>query len=248
MTNYGYVVIDNSRVQKAKKIIACLEFVNGEVLKNKRILEIGCGSGLISHEISKHGNQIISIDVEDMSVKECIKKFEPLLLNYINFQSADGSKLPFKSNVFDIVVCNQVIEHFHKQRQQQLIDESYRVLKQKGMFYIATPNKIWPIEPHTKLPFLQFLSRNVADRYIKLFKKIETYDVALPTFWRLNRILHDFDRVIDLTPVIIKESEKFFIKDEIPNPLRSLSKRIPLSILRLFSPFFPSLVIIGVKQ
>lgn len=41
MENCGFAVVDESRMQKAKKIIACIEYVNNEKLNGKRILEIG---------------------------------------------------------------------------------------------------------------------------------------------------------------------------------------------------------------
>ena len=243
---HHYAIIDNSRIRKAKKIISCLNLYYKEGLKNKIILEIGCGSGLISYQMAKHANKVISIDVQHESLQGTINKHKSHILSQINFIISDGIELNFKSNSIDIVICNQVIEHIQKQLQQQLIDESYRVLKPNGIFYIATPNKLWPIEPHTKLPFLSYFPRNIANIYIRLFRKIDTYDVVLPTYYKLKRMISlRFDEVIDLTPFVIMNPEKFYIKNEIPKILKSSLKRIPLFILKLFSPFFPSWILIG---
>lgn len=249
MENNGFVVVDYSRIQKAKKIIACLEFVMNEKLRNKRILEVGGGSGLISYEMSKCGNEVICIDLQDAKVKEATNKYGIQVKNYSNFLIADGTKLPFKSDCFDIIVCNQVIEHVPKQHQQQLIDNIYRVLKQKGLFYITTPNKIWPIEPHTKLPFLSYLPKKLAGKYIKLAKGINEYDVSLLTYNQLKDIVSaKFKTLIDLTPIIIKNAETFYIKSEIPNSLKWLLKIAPLDILRPLTPFYPSWILVGVKE
>lgn len=248
MENYDFAVVDTDRVQKAKKIIACLEFVMEAKLKSRKILEIGGGSGLISYEISKYGNEVTTIDVQDVSIKEAIKKYKIPLESY-TFLIANGVEQPFKSNSFDVVICNQVIEHIPKQCHQQLIDESHRVLKSNGIFYIATPNKLWPIEPHTKLPFLSYLPRKLADKYIKSAKGIDEWEVSLLIYKQLKEIASTkFKTLIDLTPIIVKNPETFYIKSEISNLLKSPLKTIPLDILRLLNPFYPSWIVIGVKE
>jgi|LGVF01.2.fsa_nt_gb 2-polyprenyl-3-methyl-5-hydroxy-6-metoxy-1,4-benzoquinol methylase len=247
MENHDFAVVANDRIQKAKKIIACLEFVMGDKLKSRKILEIGGGSGLISYEISKYGNEVTTIDVQEVSIKEAIKKYKIPLKSY-TFLIASGVEQPFKSNSFDVVICNQVIEHIPKQCHQQLIDESHRILKSNGIFYIATPNKLWPIEPHTKLPFLSYLPRNIANRYIMQFKGIQEYDVFLLSYNQVRRsLVSKFKNSLDLTPIIIKAPEKFYISNEIPEQLQPSLKKMPLCILRTFNYFSPSWVMVGVK-
>lgn len=70
---------------------------------------------------------------------------------------ADGCALPFRSQSFDWVFSNAVIEHVGDfTRQRRFADEIRRVAA-KG-YFVATPNKCFPIEPHTLLPFYQFLT------------------------------------------------------------------------------------------
>ena len=97
------------------------------------------------------------------------------------FVVSDGTSLPFRASSFDIVVCNHVFEHVIGQR--ELVSEIYRVLKPNGLCYIATGNKLWPIEPHTKLPFLSYLPKSIANKYAKIVG-LDEYDVSLPTYCR----------------------------------------------------------------
>ena len=58
-------------------------------------------------------------------------------------------------NSFDLVFSNSVIEHlFSIENQQKMANEVMRVGKN---YYIQTPNKFFPIEPHWVFPFFQFL-------------------------------------------------------------------------------------------
>jgi N-acetylglucosaminyldiphosphoundecaprenol N-acetyl-beta-D-mannosaminyltransferase len=70
--------------------------------------------------------------------------------------TADGCNLPFSSGSFDWVFSNAVIEHVGGwTRQRQFANEIRRVAI-KG-YFVTTPNKLFPLEPHTLLPFYQFL-------------------------------------------------------------------------------------------
>lgn len=60
-----------------------------------------------------------------------------------------------KDKSFDIVFSNSVIEHlFTKEQQQKMAVEAERVGKS---YFIQTPNRHFPIEPHWSFPFFQFL-------------------------------------------------------------------------------------------
>lgn len=244
--NYGFAVVGDDRAQKAMKIISCIEYVTKEELKGKKILEIGGGSGLISSAISKYGNEVITIDIHDVIMRETLDLYENQL--NINFVIADGIKLPFKSSSFDAIVCNQVIEHIPKQNHQQLIDESYRALKSGGIFYIATPNKLWLIEPHTRLPMLSYLPKKWADAYVRLVKNMPQFNIYLLTYNELRRTVSSrFGTVINLTPLIIKFPDNFHINAEIPSLLKQFFKILPLKILNVFNSYIPSYILVTKK-
>jgi 2-polyprenyl-3-methyl-5-hydroxy-6-metoxy-1,4-benzoquinol methylase len=88
----------------------------------------------------------------------------------------ENKPLPFADKEFDIVISNSVIEHVtlpkkvcmekvpraewvsqSLMRQQQFASEIRRV--GKG-YFVQTPNKNFPIETHTWLPFVNFLDHN----------------------------------------------------------------------------------------
>jgi len=75
---------------------------------------------------------------------------------HLRLVGADGCALQFKACAFDWVFSNAVIEHVGSwEKQRQFAQEVRRVAK-KG-YFVATPNRHFPIEPHTLLPFYQFM-------------------------------------------------------------------------------------------
>ena len=83
--------------------------------------------------------------------------------------SYDGSHFPFKNREFDIAWSNAVIEHVGDHGRQLLfLSELLRTSKN---IFITTPNRWFPIEVHTRLPFLQYLPKKYFDKILKLIGK-----------------------------------------------------------------------------
>src|SRR5690349_6613031 len=75
---------------------------------------------------------------------------------------ADGRNLPFEDAAFDIAFSNAVVEHVgDADEQRRFISELCRVAPR---VFLSTPNRWFPIESHTLLPFLHWLPRRTADR------------------------------------------------------------------------------------
>ncbi len=88
----------------------------------------------------------------------------------------------FYDNEFDIVFSNSVIEHLSTiDDQQRMAEEIRRVGKR---YFIQTPNRYFPIEPHFLLPFFQFLPLKVKCWLIQHFdlgwrRKAPDYESAM---------------------------------------------------------------------
>ena len=68
-----------------------------------------------------------------------------------------GEPLPFDANSFDIVYSNAVLEHVGSSpRQKQFVEEICRVAPRR---FLAVPNRGFPIEHHTCLPFIHYLPK-----------------------------------------------------------------------------------------
>jgi hypothetical protein len=80
---------------------------------------------------------------------------------------ADGCRLPFPDQSFDVVFSNAVIEHLTPEGQQRMASEILRVGRS---WFVTTPNFWFPIEMHHKLPLFQFLPESVQERIRRKYR------------------------------------------------------------------------------
>jgi hypothetical protein len=74
----------------------------------------------------------------------------------ITFRKADGRDVPFADGPFDVVHSSAVLEHVgSRENQLQFIRELCRVARRA--VFITTPNRWFPVEVHTVLPFVHWL-------------------------------------------------------------------------------------------
>ncbi|MBS3165678.1 class I SAM-dependent methyltransferase [Candidatus Woesearchaeota archaeon] len=96
-----------------------------KVSKEAKILDAGCGQGLLVQEFKHRGYDIVGIDAFYGS--EYVKK-------------ADLMKSGFKDNTFDLILCLDVIEHFQLNEQEEVIKELTRICKHNGKIVWSIPN------------------------------------------------------------------------------------------------------------
>lgn len=111
------------------------DFLANEDLKNKKVLDAGCGTGWFSKAAAERGASVTSMDLGENLLAEVAKK--------CNSERVVGSilEIPFPENTFDFVVSSEVIEHTPDP--YKALHEIYRVLKPGGTMVLSTPNKFW---------------------------------------------------------------------------------------------------------
>jgi len=73
----------------------------------------------------------------------------------VEWVAGDGCSLPFADKSFDIVFSNSVIEHVgSREQQQRFASEIARVGR---AYWVQTPNRWFPVEPHLLTPFLHWM-------------------------------------------------------------------------------------------
>jgi hypothetical protein len=117
----------------------------------------------------------------------------------------DGCELPFRDQSFELVYSNSVIEHVGTiEKQQQFADEIRRVSRR---YYVQTPNKWFPIEPHYLTPFVHFLPPSVRRRMLRNFTVWGL--IARPSDKKCDQMIADI-RLLD-----VSQMQMFFPEAEI---------------------------------
>ena len=106
-------------------------------LKNLKILDIGCGGGLISEPMSRLGANVTGIDASDKNihVAKLHAKKNNLKINYLN-TVPENLKL---QNEFDIILNLEVVEHV--ENLDLYLSSCFGLLKKKGIMFTATINR-----------------------------------------------------------------------------------------------------------
>ena len=95
----------------------------------------------------------------------------------IRYVQGDACALPFADGEFDIVFSNAVIEHVGgRERQRRLVSEALRVGRR---VFLTTPNRLSPLEVHTRLPFVHWLPDRLSHRTYDLLGKGFAKDLRL---------------------------------------------------------------------
>lgn len=80
-----------------------------ELVKEKNILDIGCGDGLLLISLREKGVKGIGVDVSDVAIKKCREKGLEVVLADVN-----DSHMPFPDKSFDLVILSDVLEHLYE--------------------------------------------------------------------------------------------------------------------------------------
>ena len=139
---------------------------NTKYSKKKSIIDIGTTPSLDDVQ------NIILSKIKDNKNITCLSNLncKILLKKYPNIKKiliGDGRNNNLPNNSFDIVHSNATIEHVGSYKNQLLfIKECMRISKK--YVFIQTPNRFYPIDFHTILPFIHWLPKNIHRKILNI--------------------------------------------------------------------------------
>jgi SAM-dependent methyltransferase len=129
-------------------------------MRGERIVDIGCGStGLAA---SAPGLDVTGVD-----------RIQWPDYPGTRFVNADVTSLPFGNEEFAIAYSNSVVEHLPPEAREAYAREVRRV---GARWFVQTPNRWFPIEPHALLPGVHWLPRPLGRRLWRLGVSGDPYD------------------------------------------------------------------------
>ncbi|WP_413699636.1 bifunctional 2-polyprenyl-6-hydroxyphenol methylase/3-demethylubiquinol 3-O-methyltransferase UbiG [Psychromonas sp. KJ10-10] len=158
-------------------------------LKGLKILDVGCGAGLVCEPLAKAGACVVGIDVSEMSV-EIAKRHalkSQLNIEYRHEDAQHASKNDHKH--YDVVINAEVIEHVPNK--QALVKQCSQLCKINGCIIMATLNRT----------FKSYLIGIIGAEYIMRYLPIGTHnwcDFVTPNELQRMATMADMKRVTQI--------------------------------------------------
>jgi SAM-dependent methyltransferase len=144
-------------------------------------IEIGCQHGALTEQLQQltHVPNWAGIDptLTEETVTDAGCRLRP----------GRASQLGFPDEAFDVAVFANVFEHIPPGEREVSLREIYRVLKPGGVVVGQLPNPYFPIESHSRLPFMGWLPVEWQRRYWKLAPVSWGHDFYVVTIKHLKQ-------------------------------------------------------------
>jgi len=162
-----------------------IDYICSKMKPNSTILEVGCGDGQLCNIFSEKGHNVLGID----SARECISIADGHKDIGGNlkcaFEMFDCRNLKdIKSEYFDYMVSNHVIEHLGLSGFISHLEHASRILKKQGKYFITCPSAL--------------RSANEGDLHIKIFYYSELIQIAKMLGFNIELIIGFKGRYITL--------------------------------------------------
>lgn len=179
--------------------------------KNRKILDIGCGTGRHDVELTKRGYNVTGIDLSESMIEKAIENARKANVK-IDFNVADARN-PHFDNEFDLVImlCEGGFPLMETDEMNfEILKNAVNALKKGGKFIFTTLNGLYPLYHSVK----DFMDENMVDGV----SKDNSFD--LMTF----RDISNFEIEDDNGNLkVLKANERYYVPTEITWLLKSLN-------------------------
>jgi len=106
-----------------------------EVSQNDKVLDIACGTGIVTCEFAKYAKSVVGLDITKEMIAQAIKMQNENSLINMQFDLGTVENLPYENDSFDIVFTRYSFHHFLDIK--KVFDEMLRVCKPNGKIIVV---------------------------------------------------------------------------------------------------------------
>jgi SAM-dependent methyltransferase len=197
-------------------------------LRNRGLLDIGCGGGRWSQFFQDHGCNVKGIDIQERTIRGNREMFPT-----IDFEVMSVTNLLFPNNSFDLLCSVTVLQHLPYREQEEAVREIARVLRPEGLFFLleSTDESDAPHMFPRRAVDWQELAQQVG--LVLSYQDALGYD---PIFLALTRMLHVFRKGLGL-PETLEVSSSCRGGETLPGAWRIRLKRSLFAVAAI--PSYP---------
>ena len=144
-----------NRIADRKRVDFIAEVLKNSLPPNGKILDVGCGNGVISRHLGKLGYNVLGIDVSEKTIETARSL---TTLPNVSFQTKSAEELVASGERYDAVICSEVLEHLNDPG--ALLDVLYQTLAENGKLIVTVPNGNGPRESFVTKPVLNLRRKN----------------------------------------------------------------------------------------
>ena len=160
-------------------------------LKGKKVIDFGCGEG----EMLALGNEnVTGIEINQTALGRLREKG-------LNVIESSIESVPMASGSFDVVLCNNIIEHLTVDQAYKMLQEAQRLLRPQGEIIIITPtpktvwNTFGHVKPYTVGSIMKLFRKNSRESFEALSPMEKTFSLYYGP-WTHNKITFLFSTML----------------------------------------------------
>jgi 2-polyprenyl-3-methyl-5-hydroxy-6-metoxy-1,4-benzoquinol methylase len=155
MTTTPALTYEYDRIADRKRLDFISEAISSKAQSQAKILDVGCGNGVISRHLGKLGFNVLGIDVSEQTIDRA--RTLNTMPN-VQFEVISAEQLVAQGDTFDAIICSEVLEHL--QDPASLLKVLYKSLKPDGLLIVTVPNGSGPRELFVTRPVLKMRESN----------------------------------------------------------------------------------------
>jgi S-adenosylmethionine-dependent methyltransferase len=207
-------------------------------LANSRVLEIGCGTGVLTVALAEQGAHVTAIDIVEANLEAAGERCRVYGLNPA-FIHANATQVHERlaGEAFDMILFGASLEHMTHNERMASMTGTWKMLSGGSLWCLTeTPNRLWFFDKHTAyLPFFMWLPDELAFEYARFSPRPRFRDVhggernreRLLAFLRHGRGMSYHEFALAMGPVgaldVVGSKSRF---ERRRNPLRGLLWRL----------------------
>lgn len=158
------------------------EYSQYDILKDKTVLDLGCGGGGKSIFYAESGaDHVYGLDINEEFTQKAVKFAEEKnLTSKTTFSVGNACDMPYEDDSFDTIIMNDFFEHVSEP--EKALKECFRVLKSGGKIFINFPPYSHPWGEHLNdainIPWVHvfFSEDSMINAYLELIKDKPDYE------------------------------------------------------------------------
>lgn len=144
------ITYEYERIADIKRLKFIEANLQKEIPVNGRVLDVGCGNGVISRHLGQFGYEVLGIDISQKTID--VARSKNTLPN-VRFEAISAEALTAQGERYDAVICSEVLEHLD--RPELLLKVIHASLKDNGLLVVTVPNGVGPRELCVTRPMLK---------------------------------------------------------------------------------------------